>query len=99
MPVALTKGRPSTRPGRWRPSFAAKQVRIIEGGLGRAPHHAEPAFLERLSRHVAWHLARRFLVKHPLLSAQLGLEAVKEATRFTLTDRLDRRAKDRDDDL
>lgn len=99
MPVALTKGRPSTRPGRWRPNFAAKQVLIIGGELGRAPHQVEPTFLERLSRHVAWHLARRFIVKHPLLSAQLGVEAVKEATRFTITDRLDRRAKDRDDDL
>ena len=98
MPVALTKGRPSTRPGRWRPTFTATQPRIIDADIGNARHKPESAFLERLARHVAWNLARRFLVKHPLISAQLGLEAVKEATRYSLAETLQRRTRDRDDD-
>lgn len=96
MPDALTKGRPSIRPGRWRPSDAAYRVRVIERAFGKAPGESEPPFLNRLSRHLAWHLARRFLLQHPLLSAQLGLAAVKEAARFAIAEKWDR-TKDRDD--
>jgi hypothetical protein len=91
------RGRPSTRPGRWRPTYSAAHARVIEGELAGAPHNSEPAFLSRLSHHLAWYLARRFLLQHPVLAAQLGLVAMKEAARFTIADKLEHRAKRRDD--
>jgi hypothetical protein len=75
----------------------ANQPHTIDGDVLKTRRDTEPSFVNRLSRHLAWHLARRFVLEHPLLSAQLGFDAVKEAARFTLAERLQRSARDQDD--
>ena len=60
------------------------QVHVIDAEVIRKDE--EPAFMARLTRHLAWYLVRQFVLKYPLLTAQVGLSAVKEATRFAITE-------------
>jgi hypothetical protein len=53
--------------------------------------------MNRLARHLAWHVERRFLLQHPLLSVRIGFDAAREAARFTIADKFGR-TKNRDDE-
>jgi hypothetical protein len=88
MTAALTRRR-SIRSGRWRPGYVDQQVHVIDAEVVRGQD--EPAFMARLTRHLAWHLVRQFVLKHPLLTAQVGLSAVKEATGFAISEQLKKR--------
>jgi hypothetical protein len=55
--------------------------------------NGEPNFRTRLGKHLSAYLLKRFLVEHPLLSAQLGFSAVREGVRFVLAERAIRSMK------
>lgn len=89
------KGRPFTRPHRWRPPYTARDARVIEGEVYQSNGKFEPNFLSRLERHLAWHLLGWFITKHPVIAAQIGFAALTEAARFAVGE-LGKRFKDRD---
>lgn len=97
-PDALAKGRPFTRPHRWRPLYKVSVARVIEGETYPPDEKSEPSFLSKLERHLAWHLVRLFLMKHPIVAAQLGFSAFNEAARL-LAGELGGRYKSRKRDL
>ena len=69
---------------------------MIEGDILRENARPKTGFLFRLERHLTWYLLRRFLIEHPILSAQLAASAAREAARFAMREKLDSRARDRD---
>jgi hypothetical protein len=63
--------------------LTASHIRSVQVELFRPDRVAGPSFLSKLERHIAWHLLKWFLIKHPLIAAQLGFSAQTEAARFT----------------